>query len=44
VLDDPDGDHDWALLARVDLAASDDAGAPVIELRGVSDEPDLHGD
>ncbi|MBA2436833.1 MAG: DUF3516 domain-containing protein [Acidimicrobiia bacterium] len=39
VLDDPDGDHDWALLARVDLAASDDAGAPVIELLGVSDEP-----
>ncbi|CAN5816822.1 DEAD/DEAH box helicase [soil metagenome] len=39
VLDDPDGDHDWALLARVDLAASDDAGAPVIELLGISDEP-----
>ncbi|CAN5248473.1 DEAD/DEAH box helicase [soil metagenome] len=39
VLDDPDGDHDWALFARVDLSASDDAGAPVIELLGISDDP-----
>ncbi|MHB1853687.1 MAG: DEAD/DEAH box helicase [Acidimicrobiales bacterium] len=35
VLDDPDGDHDWALLGRVDLAASDDAGQAVWEPLGV---------
>jgi hypothetical protein len=29
VLDDPDGDHDWAIVGQVDLAASDDEGAPV---------------
>ncbi|HTW99574.1 MAG TPA: DUF3516 domain-containing protein, partial [Acidimicrobiales bacterium] len=28
VLDDPDGDHDTAILAEIDLAASDEAGAP----------------
>ena len=39
VLDDPDGDHDWALHARVDLAGSDEAGAPVVEVLAVSDEP-----
>ncbi|MFE5336139.1 DEAD/DEAH box helicase [Isoptericola sp. NPDC056573] len=27
VLDDADGDHDWAITAVVDLAASDEAGA-----------------
>ncbi|HEV2808885.1 MAG TPA: DUF3516 domain-containing protein [Acidimicrobiales bacterium] len=41
VLDDPQGDRDWALSARVDLSASDDAGAPVIELLGISDDPSL---
>jgi len=30
VLDDPDGDHDWALTFEVDLAASDEAGQPVL--------------
>ncbi len=39
VLDDPAGDHDWAVVARVDLAASDDAGCPAVEVLGVSDEP-----
>ena len=39
VLDDPDGDHDWAITARVDLAASDEEGEPVIEVLAVSDEP-----
>jgi hypothetical protein len=29
VLDDPAGDHDWAIVGQVDLAASDDEGAPV---------------
>ncbi|HEV2069533.1 MAG TPA: DUF3516 domain-containing protein [Acidimicrobiales bacterium] len=39
VLDDPEGDHDWALSARVDLLASDQAGAPVIEFLGISEGP-----
>jgi superfamily II RNA helicase len=30
VLDDADGNHDWAITARVDLAASDEAGAVVL--------------
>ncbi|WP_144016036.1 RNA helicase [Demequina sp. NBRC 110052] len=32
VIDDPAGDHDWAIVAAVDLDASDEAGAPVLEL------------
>ncbi len=35
VIDDPAGDHDWAIVAAVDLDASDEAGAPVIELLAV---------
>ena len=35
ILDDPDGDHDWALTATVDLDASDEAGAAVVTLQGV---------
>jgi len=34
ILDDPAGDHDWALLAEVDLEASDEEGAAVIRLVG----------
>jgi Domain of unknown function (DUF3516) len=30
VLDDPAGDHDWAISAEVDLAASDEEGAAVV--------------
>jgi superfamily II DNA/RNA helicase len=30
VLADADGDHDWALVAAVDLDASDEAGRPVV--------------
>ncbi|WP_425460857.1 DEAD/DEAH box helicase [Lapillicoccus jejuensis] len=30
VVDDPEGDHDWRLVALVDLDASDEAGEPVI--------------
>ncbi|MGH9078228.1 MAG: DEAD/DEAH box helicase [Acidimicrobiales bacterium] len=30
VLDDPAGDRDWAVMAEVDLAASDEAGAAVL--------------
>jgi superfamily II RNA helicase len=29
ILDDPAGDHDWGIDARVDLPASDEAGHPV---------------
>ncbi|MDZ7883539.1 MAG: DUF3516 domain-containing protein [Mycobacterium sp.] len=32
ILDDPAGDHDWALLVEVDLEASDEEGAAVIRL------------
>jgi hypothetical protein len=32
VLDDPAGDHDWAIVASVDLDASDEAGAPVLKV------------
>jgi len=35
VLDDPAGDHDWAITAEVDLAASDDAGLAVVRVVGV---------
>ena len=40
VLDDPAGDHDWALRLAVDLAASDEAGRPVVEVTALSDAPD----
>ena len=30
ILDDPEGNHDWAIVATVDLDASDAAGEPVI--------------
>ena len=36
ILHDPESFHDWALLASVDLAASDEAGEAVIRLTGVS--------
>ncbi|CAN5160151.1 DEAD/DEAH box helicase [soil metagenome] len=32
VLDDPAGDHDWAITGEVDLVASDEAGAPVVRV------------
>jgi hypothetical protein len=32
ILDDPAGDHDWRIVAEVDLAASDDAGAAVVHI------------
>jgi len=31
ILDDPNGDHDWRILATVDLRASDDAAALVLD-------------
>ncbi len=32
VLSDPEDNHDWAIRAEVDLAASDEAGAPVVKI------------
>ncbi|MGA3489182.1 DEAD/DEAH box helicase [Micromonosporaceae bacterium DT55] len=34
-LDDPDGNHDWAITAEVDLAASDETGAAVVRITDV---------
>jgi superfamily II RNA helicase len=36
VLDDPRGDHDWAISADIDLAASDEQGAPVVRISDVA--------
>ncbi|NUT02693.1 MAG: DUF3516 domain-containing protein [Hamadaea sp.] len=36
ILDDPDGDHDWAITAEVDLAASDEAGTAVVTVLDVA--------
>jgi len=36
VLDDPDGDHDWAITATVDLDASDEAGEVVLHVTDVA--------
>src|SRR3954462_12290361 len=33
IVNDPDGNHDWAIVATVDLDASDAAGEPVIHTR-----------
>jgi len=33
IVDDPEGHHDWAIVATVDLDASDGAGEPVIRTR-----------
>lgn len=35
ILDDPEGDMDWAITARVDLPASDEAGEVVVEILDV---------
>ncbi len=35
IFDDPDGDHDWGITARVDLAASDEAGEAVLVITDV---------
>ncbi len=40
VLDDPEGDGAWAILAEVDLAASDADGAAVIRVVAVGEDPD----
>jgi len=33
IFDDPAGDHDWGIVAEVDVAASDAAGAAVLRVR-----------
>jgi superfamily II RNA helicase len=35
VFDDPEGDHDWGIRVSIDLAASDDAGEPVVTVTAV---------
>ena len=35
IFDDPEGDHDWGIRAEVDLAASDEAGAPAVHVLDV---------
>jgi hypothetical protein len=35
IFDDPAGDHDWGISARVDLAASDEAGEAVLVITDV---------
>ncbi|MGH3159177.1 MAG: DUF3516 domain-containing protein, partial [Streptosporangiaceae bacterium] len=32
IFDDPADDHDWGITARVDLAASDEAGSAVVRV------------
>jgi len=35
IFDDPAGDHDWGIVATVDLAASDEAGVAVVHVTDV---------
>jgi hypothetical protein len=35
ILKDPEGNNDWGINAVIDLAASDEAGTPVVEITGV---------
>jgi hypothetical protein len=35
VFDDPQGDHDWGIRVSIDLAASDQAGEPVVTVTAV---------
>ena len=35
VIDDPEGDHDWAITAVIDLTASDEAGEAVVTVTGL---------
>jgi hypothetical protein len=36
VFDDPDDDHDWGIAATIDLAASDEAGEPIVRVTDVN--------
>ena len=33
IIEDPDGDHDWRIIADIDLDASDEAGELVLHTR-----------
>ena len=35
IIGDPEGDHDWRIIATVDLAASDDEGELVLDVTGL---------
>jgi hypothetical protein len=35
IFDDPNGDHDWAIHAEIDLAESDETGAAAVRITGV---------
>jgi superfamily II RNA helicase len=35
IFDDPNGDHDWAIHAEIDLAESDEIGAAAVRITGV---------
>ena len=35
ILGDPEGDHDWRIIATVDLDASDDEGELVLDVTGL---------
>ena len=35
IFDDPAGDHDWAINAEIDLAASDEIGAAAVRITAV---------
>jgi hypothetical protein len=35
IFDDPAGDHDWGISARIDLGASDEAGTAVVQVTDV---------
>ena len=37
ILEDPDGNHDWAITGEVDLAASDEAGTAVLRITDVGE-------
>ena len=37
IVHDPEGNHDWAIVATVDLDASDAAGEPVIRTQSFGD-------
>src|SRR5690625_7043356 len=38
VLADPDGNHDWAIEAELDVEATDEAGEPVLAITHRSEE------
>jgi hypothetical protein len=41
VLDDVEGDRDWAIRGEVDLDASDERGEPIVRLIGLGPISDL---